>query len=98
MASSAKIEQRILDIQILIASDNVQAALQHSMDLARDCCQQQNEVLHTLIVISSNYSKITKEQNMGILNYDTLLLTRNQLLHQLLRVLDQFQSTIVAMA
>ena len=98
MPAAENIDNRISEIQFMVASDNVQGALQRSMDLARDCCRQQNDILHTVIVISSNFTKLNKESTMGILAPEKAMEARTRLLFQLLGVVDQIQGSVMAMA
>lgn len=89
MVNSESISIRVEEIHWLIASDEVPKAVKRVLDFARDFS---GEHLKEAIVISSNYTRLSKELRQGIIDYTYGDQKRNQLLYRMLELIDEIHT------
>ena len=89
------IGSRCIEIQDLIAGDNVCQATKRLMDFVRDFSSQK-EHLQEVIVISATYNRLDKYERRNTLSFNDLEVKRNQLLFQILDLLDEVQKQLLA--
>ncbi|MEM7103643.1 MAG: hypothetical protein AAF502_10960 [Bacteroidota bacterium] len=90
MTSVNSISHRSEEIQDLIMSDMVKDATKRLLDFVRDFAQAKT-YLQQAIVICSIHTRLEKQVNAGMLEFDEAEGQRNKLLFQILGLLDDIQ-------
>jgi hypothetical protein len=85
--AATDIKERRVEIELLIADDNIAEAVKRLMDYVRDFSAD-NEDLNEVIVISANFKRLEKAERRGMIDFDEVGSRRDKLLYQVFGLMD----------
>lgn len=91
MAKNQNISQFKEYIQNLIACDQVQKAINELIPWIKDYTTRKGP-LYEILVISSNYRRLEKQFNQGLMPFSDYQMNINKLLYQIFRLIEDIAS------
>ncbi len=79
----------IAQIKNLIVKGNLDRALTLSLKILKE--YQQDDSYNSILLLSSRYNSLKRNEHMGIISYSESQTSRNQITHSLLSILDEIE-------
>jgi hypothetical protein len=95
MIAANDIRERSIEIQRLIAADEMGRALRRLMDFVTDFSDNKDD-LNEVTVLTATYTRVEGAQRTGILLFPDYLQQRTKLLYQALQLRDKIESATAA--
>lgn len=95
--ASPDIKERRVEIELLIADDNIGEAVKRLMDYVRDLSTDKED-LNEVIVISANFKRLEKAERRGLIDFDEVGSRRDKLLYQVFGLMDSVTSALGGVA
>ena len=93
MPASNDIKKRSEEIQLLIASDEVQQAIKLLLSFTRDFSED-SENINEVIVISQSYNRLEKLERRGTVSVDKADEQRRKILYQMLDFIESIKDSL----
>jgi hypothetical protein len=93
LPASNDIKKRSEEIQLLIASDEVQQAIKLLLSFTRDFSED-SENINEVIVISQSYNRLEKLERRGTVDLDKADEQRRKILYQMLDFIESIKDSL----
>lgn len=88
------IEIRLVEIQNLVAMDEVPDAIMRALDFVRDFSEDQEKV-NDIIMFSNQFYNIKSNMNLGLVDYEKIWTKRNQVLRGFLDLIQKVHDLFI---